>query len=89
MANRLTYADHGLIFAREWQDVRGKSGLGQPLSGYTVTTALDRIATAAGVRRITTHGLRHSSATLLLSGGIPPHIVTTGAAVTTHAADSA
>jgi len=75
MANRLTYGDFGLVFGREWDDVNGRAGLGEPLSGDVVAKALDRIGGAASVRRITPHGLRHTSATLLLTGGIPPHIV--------------
>ena len=32
MANRTTYADHGLVFAKEWSDVRKRGDcLGQPL----------------------------------------------------------
>ena len=30
---------------------------------------------AAGVRRIKFHGLRHTTATLLLQAGVPPHVV--------------
>ena len=30
---------------------------------------------AAGVRRISIHGLRHTCATLLLSAGVAPHVV--------------
>ena len=30
---------------------------------------------AAGVKPITLHGLRHTSASLLLSAGVPPHVV--------------
>ena len=34
-----------------------------------------RVIKAAGIRPITIHGLRHTSATLLLKAGVPPHVV--------------
>jgi integrase len=74
MANRLHYTDHGLMFAQEWEHQQA-SGLGAPLSRASVRVKLDRLCTAAGVKRITVHGLRHTCATLLLSAGIPPHVV--------------
>jgi integrase len=55
--------------------VRGRAGLGQPLAGDVLAAAMDRIGASAGVKRITFHGIRHTAATLLLSGGIPPHVV--------------
>jgi integrase len=36
---------------------------------------LTRLCKAAKVKPITVHGLRHTSATLLLSAGIPAHVV--------------
>jgi integrase len=33
------------------------------------------VLAAAGVPRITFHGLRHTSATLLLKAGVAPHVV--------------
>jgi len=40
-----------------------------------VNKHLDRLCAAAGVKRITAHGLRHTCATLLLSAGVPAHVV--------------
>jgi integrase len=34
-----------------------------------------RVIKAAGIRKITLHGLRHTSATLLLKAGVPPQVV--------------
>jgi integrase len=34
-----------------------------------------RLIKAAGVRRIKFHGLRHTTATLMLAAGVPPHVV--------------
>ena len=36
---------------------------------------LDRLTEDANVRRIAVHGLRHTSATLLLAAGVQPHVV--------------
>ena len=36
---------------------------------------VERLIASTAVRRITVHGLRHTSATLLLSAGVQPHIV--------------
>ena len=63
MASRTKYQDHGLVFA---------TALGQPLAvhnlGIREYAALIR---ASGVRRIKFHGLRHTTATLLLQAGEP------------------
>jgi integrase len=77
MANRKTYTDHGLVFAKEWTDLQSRGAcLGHPLQlnnlGQREYAALIK---AAGVKRITFHGLRHTCATLLLQAGIPVHVV--------------
>ncbi len=36
---------------------------------------MKRVIKAAGVKRIKFHGLRHTSATLMLVAGVPPHVV--------------
>ena len=41
----------------------------------TFTQAFDRHVQAAGLRRITLHGLRHTHATLLLKAGVPVNVV--------------
>lgn len=75
MANRTTYQDHGLVFAKEPEDLqKPTAALGQPCLAL-VTRHFQRIATAAGVRRIKIHGTRHTAATLLLSAGVPVQVV--------------
>jgi len=74
LANRLHYADHGLMFAQAWEHQQA-NGLGAPLSRASVRRQLDRLCGEADVKRITMHGLRHTCATLLLKAGIPPHVV--------------
>jgi integrase len=76
LANRPHYADHGLVFAQEWEH-QGNSTwqLGAPLSVGVIGRVLDRLVTTTKVRRITVHGLRHTSATLLLAAGVQPHVV--------------
>ena len=49
--------------------------LGGPLPAAMLRSILDRAAKRAGARRITVHGLRHTSATLLLAAGVQPHVV--------------
>ena len=77
MANRTTYADHGLVFAKEWSNVqRYGDTVGQPLQANNLSQReYARLITAGGVRRIKFHGLRHTCATLLLQTGQPVHVV--------------
>ena len=49
--------------------------LGGPIYPNGVNDRLKRLCSAAGVKQITVHGLRHTSATLLLSAGVQPHTV--------------
>lgn len=73
MRNRATYQDHGLVFAQEWD---GRDSLGAPMAMHNFgTREMGRILKAAKVRRIKFHGMRHTSATLMLSAGVPPHVV--------------
>ena len=75
MANRTTYEDHGLVFAKEQEDVQTpKAALGQPCPAL-VMRHYRRIIKAAGVRRIKVHGMRHTVATLALSAGVPVQVV--------------
>jgi integrase len=77
MANRPTYHDFGLVFAKEWSDIR-QSGdrLGQPLQANNLgQREYAKLMKAAGVRRIKFHGLRHTCATLLLQANTPVHVV--------------
>lgn len=77
MANRTVYHDFGLVFAKEWGELRSrKDCLGQPLQANNLgERQFDRLTRAANVRRIKFHGLRHTCATLLLRGGEPVHVV--------------
>ena len=76
MANRTVYHDHGLVFAQDWEHSSSRqSTLGAPLDSMAVNNRLKALCTAAGVRHITPHGLRHTSATLLLSANVPAHVV--------------
>jgi integrase len=79
MRNRVAYHDLGLVFAKEWGDVYGREGsLGLPLQANNFgEREFARVLKAAGpgVPRIKVHGLRHTSATLLLAAGVPPHLV--------------
>jgi site-specific recombinase XerC len=50
--------------------------LGLPLQVNTIgQRQFGRLIGAAGVRRIKFHGLRHTVATLMLSAGVPAHVV--------------
>ena len=77
MKNRATYKDHGLVFAKEWGDVRRRGEyLGQPLQLNNIgQREYDRLIRDAGIRRIKFHGLRHTCATLLLQARTPVHVV--------------
>jgi integrase len=77
MQNRSTYAEHGLVFAKEWSDVRKRGDvLGQPLQMNNLgQREYSKLIRAAGVKPIKFHGLRHTCATLLLKAGEPVHVV--------------
>lgn len=75
MANRTTYEDFGLVFAKEPADLQTpKAKLGQPCPALVERT-FARVVKAAGVRRIKVHGTRHTAATLLLAVGVPVQVV--------------
>ena len=77
MANRTTYRDLGLVFAKELPDVTGKHAtLGTPLSPDGINRReLQHLIEAAGVKRITFHGSRHCVVSWLLANGEPVHAV--------------
>lgn len=60
------WVDEGFVFDR------GDGGRSSPA---TVQHGFERAVRAAGVPRLTPHGLRHSSATLLILGGVPLKVV--------------
>jgi integrase len=75
MKNRTTYTDFNLIFAKENEDLQtADAKLGQPLTTLTEGRFV-KLLKDSNVRRIKFHGLRHTCATLLLQGGVPPHVV--------------
>jgi integrase len=61
-----TWVDLGLVFDR---------GNGTPHHPGTIREAFDRAVRSAGVARIPFHGMRHTTATLMLAAGIHPKIV--------------
>ncbi|CAN5410608.1 site-specific integrase [soil metagenome] len=61
-----------------WQDVDGivfTDPVGRYLRGYNVTKAFQRLLTAARLPSVPFHALRHSTATALLSEGVPLRVV--------------
>ncbi len=77
MANRATYHDHGLVFAKEYGDLTNRPDvIGLPLqANHLGQRQFASIVKAAKVRPITFHGMRHTCATLLLQAGVPVHVV--------------
>jgi integrase len=67
----------GLVFAKEAPDLfRRHMALGTPVQMDNIGTGeFATLLKAADVRRITFHGLRHTSATLLLMAGVAVKIV--------------
>jgi integrase len=75
MANRTTYQDHGLVFAKEAVDlVNSLDALGQPICTLG-DNRYEKLMKQAGVKRIKFHGLRHTCCTLLLGANVPVHVV--------------
>lgn len=60
------YDDGDLVFA--WED-------GRPIYPQRMSETFARHAKAAGLPPIRLHGLRHTAATLMLTSGIPLHVV--------------
>ncbi len=77
MRNRQHYHDLGLVFAKEWGDLHNRAdSLGLPLQVNTIgERQFGPLIKKAGVKRIKFHGLRHTVATLMLSAGVPAHVV--------------
>ena len=60
------YSDHGLVFARED---------GSPIAPERVTKRFGQMISAAGLRPIRLHDLRHGQASLMLAAGVPMAVV--------------
>ena len=77
LANRATYQDFGLVFAKDWWGVRTHGNtLGHPLQSNAIAQGeFKRFIAQAGIKPIKFHGLRHTCATLLLQAGVPVHVV--------------
>jgi integrase len=60
------YSDHGLVFARED---------GTPIAPQRVTKRFAQLVSAAGLRPIRLHDLRHGQASLMLAAGVPIAVV--------------
>jgi integrase len=77
MANRTTYRDQGLVFAKEYGDLTNRADMiGLPLqANHLGQRQFARLLKVANVKAITFHGMRHTCATLLLTAGEPVHVV--------------
>ena len=64
-ARRLDYAPSEFVFTKP---------AGGSYHPQTVSKTLARLSERAGLPRLTAHGLRHSSATLMLDNGVPPKV---------------
>jgi len=64
--------------ARQEDYVESDYAFTKPGGGYyhpqVISKALGQASTDAGLPRLTAHGLRHTSATLMLASGIPPKV---------------
>ncbi len=77
LRNGERYHDHGLVFAKQWEDLqRSRDTLGDPLQANNLgQREFRKLLKAAKVRPIKFHGLRHTCATLLLQAGVPANVV--------------
>ena len=75
IANRATYRDHGLVFAKEWRERRNDC-VGDPLQMNNLgQREFAMLLSKSGVRTIRFHGMRHTAATLMLKQGVPVKVV--------------
>jgi integrase len=78
MANRTTYRDFRLVFAKEHEHTTTRqAALGQPIKSLDRKPFRAVVATAK-VKPIRFHGLRHTTISLLLAAGEPVHAVAQG-----------
>jgi integrase len=71
-ANGNDYTDNGLVFAKTFAELTTNPGdaLGMPLVAGSLGSPFARLVKKAQVRQISPHGLRHTTATLLLGAGV-------------------
>jgi len=76
MRNRTVYhADLDLVFARTFEDGATSATLGLPISPDMLARRFHKLREQAGLpTSFTFHGLRHTSATLLLAAGVPAKV---------------
>jgi integrase len=63
------YVDSDYVFTRP---------TGGPYHPNNLSKLLGRMTTEVGLPRLTAHGLRHTSATLMLANGVPPKVAAEG-----------
>ena len=77
MANRTTYHDHGLIFAKEWEDLqRGSYALGDPLQMANIgKREFARLMKAAGSASSNSTGCAIHARRSYSRRNVPPKVV--------------
>jgi integrase len=77
MRHRREYHDHGLVFAKPWNEIgRSLASAGEPLQINNLgEMEFESLIEVAEVPPISLHGLRHTCATLLLAAGVPSRVV--------------
>jgi len=77
MRHRREYHDHGLVFAKPWNEIgRSLSSAGEPLQINNLgEREFAPLIAKAEVPPISLHGLRHTCATLLLAADVPSRVV--------------
>jgi integrase len=75
MANRTTYKDFGLVFAKEPADLQTPTAALGHACPSLARRQFQQVVKAAGVKPIKVHGTRHTVATLLLQAGVPVQVV--------------
>ena len=58
----------------QWGNLVFATEAGAPLSGFSVTRRFGKLLTAAGLRRLGYHDLRHGAASLMAAQGVTPRV---------------